>query len=422
MKEDFLYFIWQHQAFDQHNLRAKNGDKIQVIHPGNLNFSSGPDFFNAKVRIGNHIWAGNIEIHVRSSDWFVHGHEQNPNYDNVILHVVWEYDVPVFNTKGVEIPVLELKNVIKREMLEKYKQFFSKNTALKCSNDQPVLNEHEKKFYEEALFTERLQNKTGRIFQILEKNNQDWETVLYIMLLRYFGVKNNSDAFEEIAQRLPYSIFKKHKHDLDQSESLLMGVAGLLEEDFPFDPYYAKLRAEYLFLKEKYQLKPIQTNLNFGRTRPSGFPTIRLSQFARLYFSAHDLFSTLIKNDEVSNIKKALRINANDYWNKHFNFGKPSKERKKYTGENFINNLILNVVLPLKYAYFSYYDEVNPDALFKIAMELPPEKNRKTGYFEQSGLVIENALASQAYIQLFDYYCSLNKCLHCRMGNKIFLK
>ncbi len=422
MKEDFIHFLWEHRQLDTHKLHAKNGLPVRIFHPGTPNPYSGPDFFNAQIQIGEQLWAGNVEIHLKSSDWFVHGHETDPAYDNVILHVVWEYDVPVFNTRGYEIPVLEVKNFLPSELRQNLEEWKRENAVLKCYKHQPVLSSMEKVFFEEALYTERLQSKTAHILAALEKTQQDWEEVLYKMLLRYFGVRVNTENFERIAGRLPYAVFKKHVHNLTQLEALLFGTAGLLNTSFPVDGYQETLLREYRFLKEKYNLFAPEVSLQFGRTRPGAFPTIRLSQFAMLYHRNNLLFQRLIKENNMKEWEKLLHVPASAYWESHYRFGKTSKKIKKFTGKQFIRMLIVNVLAPMKFAYSRYYGQQETERLFETVRSLPPEKNRITKTFENAGIQINNALESQAYIQLFTYYCSHEKCFECRMGKQIFLK
>ncbi len=421
MQENLLHFIWQNKAFDTSKLHAETGETMEIIHPGVPNRDEGPDFLDARIRLGDKLWAGNVEIHVKASDWFAHGHENDPQYDSVILHVVHDYDMPVFNTKNAEIPTFSLKNLIPPEILKRFNILSFPKHRLACKVFLPELNELDKTAWLDRLFVERLEQKTARAGLWLQDSVNDWEAVLYQMLFRYFGMPRNSDAFEHAAKRLPFKVVARHRHDPDDLQALLFGITGLLESPANGDPFQQELKQRYDFLRHKYRLQPGFLPLQFGRMRPVNFPTIRLAQLAMLLHQNESLFNTFIKNPDTNDILKKLQTPVPDYWKTHYLFGRPLKAKPKRLGSSFARNLFINVILPLKWAYATYRNDDARENVLETAGQMPPENNRITRLFAENNIVARSVKESQALIQLYEHYCTQNKCLSCAWGNR-FLK
>ncbi len=419
IKEDFLSFLWQNGFFIQNSLKTVRGEDIEILFPGYRNDSSGPDFLESKIRIEDKIWVGNVELHVKSSDWYAHGHETDNNYDSVVLHVVYEYDMPVFNSKNVQIPTLELKNKIPAKILDNFLQLSKAKSSIKCAAFLPVDRLVWEKWLE-RLFVERLEEKQHYFFKLLDRTVNDWEAVLYHALLRYFGMLHNTDAFEQMAERLPFSVFKKYVAEEKYTEALLLGTAGLFEDKDFLGDYMSELKKNYLFLKAKHQLRSIPSRIKFGGMRPVNFPTIRLSQFARLYKKNEMLFDKLILNENIHSIRKILRVSTSSYWENHYIPERETVRRKKVLGRAFTEGLIINVIVPLKFAYAQYsQNEVLQEKTLNLAQKLAPENNKVVRYFEKYGIKANNASDSQAMIRLQKNYCFQDNCINCAIGKTI---
>jgi len=420
MREDLLHFIWKTNKLSNKELLTTSKQKLTIKQAGFHNYSSGPDFFNAQIEIENQLWAGNVEIHIKSSDWYVHGHEVDAAYDNVILHVVWEDDISVFRKDKSEIPSLELRELVSKPLLEYYKGLFENSTKkfINCENDFNLTNDFVLNSWLDRLYFERLEQKSILIFEMLKKSNNDWESVLFSMLLKSFGTKVNGASFLSITKALDFSVVRKLYHNSNVLESVLFGVTGLLDIDMQNDANFVTFKKEYLFQKAKFQintksvLKP-----EFYGLRPNNFPTIRLSQFAMLYASTKNLFSKVITLSNKEALYNIFNVSVSAYWINHFSFGKESKPSKKALTKSFINLLIINTLLPLRYAYAkSLGKEPNDDTLLPLLKNIAVEKNNIIKKYDTIGRKTKNAFESQAKLQLFNEYCSKNKCLQCAVG------
>ncbi|MCX2679704.1 DUF2851 family protein [Galbibacter sp. EGI 63066] len=420
MKEDFLHYIWKFKKLPTSQLSTEEGENITLISIGTHNRNAGPDFLNAQLRIGEQHWAGNVEIHLKSSDWYLHNHEKDPAYNNVILHVVWEHDVEVFNQSNVAIPTLVLKDRVKEETLTTYQQFLHQKTGfINCEKSINTIDEFLRKRWLERLFFERLASKSAFIDQELEDATQDWEAVLFKMLMKNFGLKVNADAFHDIACHLPFSVVRKNKDNLFALEALLFGVSGLLEGE-SVDTYFTTLKKEYTYLKKKYQLTNSSVAVQFFKLRPSNFPTIRLSQIAALYHKESSLFQQLMQAKSPAALYELFQVSASTYWDTHYTFDKESKtQRKKKLTRNFIDLLIVNTVVPLKFCYAKSKGEDANEALLKLIEGVKKEENTIISSFENTGLLPSSALESQGLLQLYNNYCTKNKCLQCEIGVKL---
>lgn len=412
--ERLLQFIWQFQYFNTGELRTTSGEELQIIFPGTYNTNQGPDFTDAKIKIGNTIWAGHIELHIRASDWNRHNHHIDKNYNNVVLHVVWENDFPNYN-----IPVLNLENRIAGSLLQRYEELMNAQGFIACERSISSVNPIVLKSWKERLLAERLIRKSSTVELFLGQNNQHWEETFWWLLARNFGTKINADAFESMARSIPLNILAKHKNQIHQLEALLMGQANLLDHQFS-DDYSILIQREYEFYKSKYKLRPGSITPFFLRMRPGNFPTIRLAQLAMLIRNSEHLFSKIKDTDSLKDVKHWLDVTANDYWHYHYRFDEPSSFKKKRTGAAMIDNIMINTVCTVLFAYGHFHREQRyKDRALQWLEEIDPETNSITRGFQQLGLENKNAYDSQALIELKNEYCSKKKCLDCAIGNAI---
>lgn len=418
MEEKILYFIWKYKLYKQKKLQTHQGLALEIMSPGIQNFDSGPDFTNAKIKIGDTLWAGNVEIHVRASDWYAHKHQNDKAYNNVILHVVFDNDKEVFNQKNEKIPALELKP--NQELWKKYSELVKNNKVLSCSEDLNLLENFKLKLWLNNILFERLNEKTELIKQKLARNKNHWEETFYQIIARNFGFKLNAEPFERLAAGLPLKYLAKHHDNLYQIEALLFGQAGFLNDDIDND-YYKKLQTEYLHLANKFSLKPIeQHNWKFLRTRPGNFPTIRIAQFAQLIHQSVSLFSKIIDTEKIVHARTLFDIKASSFWKNHYTFAKSSSNSEKALGESSIDNILINTVIPFLFLYGEAKgNQQLKDKAITWLEEIKPEKNKITKIWTEAGVKIPNAFFSQAVIQQTNNYCKKGKCLDCGIGEEI---
>jgi len=419
MQEDFLHYIWKHKKFRFNNLETTTGESIVVTSVGQHNFNSGPDFFNAKIKVGDQLWAGNLEIHIKSSDWFLHSHEQDKAYDNVVLHVVWEDDTEVFRKDNTPIPTLQLKDVVDVTMLNNYEKLFAKqNKWINCENDFPSTDDFVLTNWLERLYLERLERKSETINTLLVASKNDWESVFFKMLTKNFGLKVNGESFFSLGQSIDFSIIRKTQSNPHVLEAFLFGQAGLLKQDIE-NAYYLDLKNEYKFLKQKFGLQNNQVlPLQFFRLRPSNFPTIRLSQLANLYNKHQNLFSKVIELNEVEDFYELFKVSTSDFWETHYTFQKTSKTSIKKLSKSFVDLLLINTILPIKFCYAKQKGVEIDSEIIKIATAITSEKNNIISAFNNLKKVSKSSLDSQALIQLKTEYCDKNNCLKCAVGNQ----
>jgi len=419
MKEEFLQFIWKYGLFTKNELKTVDGRNIEIISAGQPNFDSGPDFFNAKIRIDETTWAGNIEVHQKSSHWYQHKHDINAAYDNVILHVVELHDKPV-RVKNHEVPTLEI--TYPAEILENYEQLLKSERWIACEEKLSGVDPFILRFWFSSLMIERLQSKTADILTILEQNKNNWNETFYQLLARNFGLKTNALPFELLAKSLPLQLLSKHKNDLFQIEALLFGQSGLLNETLLGDDYYLSLRKEYSYLYKKYNLSGIEAHLwKFMRLRPVNFPTVRIAQLAMLIHHSSALFSRILETENLDELRKLFDVKASGYWDTHYRFNKPSGENKpKALGETAFNNLVINTIVPLLFVYGDQHlDQAMKDRALLLLEKLAPEENQIIRKWSESGIESQSAFETQALLQLKNNYCDHKKCLNCQMGAKI---
>ncbi|MCL9769132.1 DUF2851 family protein [Flavobacterium sp. HXWNR69] len=422
MKEDFLHYLWQFKKFDISKLQTTKGESIQILNSGQYLQLAGPDFFNAQLIIGNQKWAGNVEIHLKSSDWYLHNHEKDPNYDSVILHVVWENDVPIFRKDNSELPTLELKEHISFSDLQNYQSLMAQKSWIYCENEIKNVDGFVFQNWKERLFLERLERKSELIFELVEDFNQDWEAILFCLLAKNFGLNTNGEIFFKIAKSIPFSIIRKESFSLESLEALFLGQANLLSSDFQ-DTYAKELQKQYLYLLQKYQLKDMITEcVSFYKHRPDNFPTIRLAQLANVYFHQKNLFSQLISCNSMKQFYQIFNIGVSQYWETHYNFDKKSSKKVKKLSMSFIDLLVVNTIIPLRFAYALSQKKDIIEELIDIVSLIPSEKNAIIEKFASFGVISKNAFESQSLLQLKKEYCDFKKCLDCSVGINILRK
>ena len=416
MKEDFLHHLWKFKKFDTINLKTSNGEEIIIISVGQYLELAGPDFFNAQITIDNQKWAGNVEIHLKSSDWYVHQHERDSGYENVILHVVWENDTAIFRSDNSEIPVLELKNYVDRETVLNYQSLLSPKSWIFCEKQIKDVDDFILKNWQERLFFERLERKSQPIFDLLEQTNQDWEAVLFLLLAKNFGLNTNGEIFMKIAHSIPFPIIRKESFEVENLEALIFGAAGLLDSEKE-DNYYKDLKFRYFYLLHKYQIdKTFVEPVQFFKHRPDNFPTIRLSQLANLYHTHQNLFSKISTVISLNSIYEVFQITASNYWQNHYQFDKESPKKKKMLSKSFIDLIVINTIIPLQFAYAKSIGKEASEDLILLLNEVTSEKNAIIDKFTSFGIKPKNAFESQSLLQLKNDYCNKSKCLECAVG------
>ena len=419
MKEDFLHYLWKFKKFDTLNLKTFNGEEITIINVGQYLELAGPDFFNAQIVIGNQKWAGNVEIHLKSSDWYVHHHERDEAYENVILHVVWEHDTEIFRSNNSEIPVLELKNYVDSATITNYQSLMSPKSWIFCEKQIKEIDEFVFKNWQERLFFERLERKSKPIYDLLKGTNNDWEAVLFCLLAKNFGLNTNGEIFLKIAQSIPFSIIRKESFEVENLEALLLGNAGLLDAEKE-DNYFKDLKFRYFYLLHKYQIeKKLVEPVQFFKHRPDNFPTIRLSQLANLYHSQQNLFSIISTSNSVKSIYETFEISTSNYWENHYQFDKESPKKKKKLSKSFIDLVIINTIIPLQFAYAKSQGKEISEALIQLINEVAPEKNAIMDKFSSFGIKSKNAFETQSLLQLKNEYCNKSRCLDCAIGMEL---
>jgi len=420
MNEYFLHYVWKFQKLISIPFNTTSGETVEIEKVGQHNHGEGPDFFNAQIRIQGQLWAGNVEIHLKSSDWYAHHHERDPNYDSVILHVVWEHDVEVFRAEQTALATLEIKNLVVDTAIANYKILSGSNhNWIPCELHFANVNIFVRAHWLERLYVERLEEKSEQMQETLRRYHNNWDALLFVMLCKNFGLQLNGDSFYSLVRGIDYGTLRKCMKDPIDLESLLLGRAGLLGTGEK-DEYQFKLWMRYQFLVTKFRIVPFDViPPKFFRLRPSNFPTIRLSQFAQLMSTHHRLFSEITSTTAVTELRLLFKITASEYWDTHFNFGVSSKKYPKKLSPAFIELLCINTVIPLLYCYGMYSGSDVSEKVMSMATLLSAEKNTLTAKFEKIGHSAGSALESQGLLQLHKKYCLQSKCLQCEIGNTV---
>ncbi|MEO7530339.1 MAG: DUF2851 family protein [Sediminibacterium sp.] len=419
MNERLLQFIWQFQYFNKQQLTTSQGEVLYVEKPGTWNHHQGPDFSEAVIRISNTKWIGNVELHLRASDWYKHQHEADNHYRNIILHVVWEEDGPVYDQNGNLFPTLVLQPLIPKILLERYLLMMQTMLVVPCHSFLPAMDNLNWFAWKERLAAERLERRSAQILSLLKQSNHHWEEIFWWMLAANFGIKVNGPLFELMAKSIPVNLLAKHKSQIHQLEALLLGQANLLSGKYE-DAYALLLQKEYRFLKKKYGLQPVNKLPAFLRMRPAAFPTVRLAQLAMLVYQSSHIFSMIKDVKDCKRLQDTFMVTANDYWHYHYRFDEPVVFQPKHVGKQMAENILINTVVPVLFAYGSYSkEEVYKEKAIQWLYELPPEQNQITKQWQLLGISHKSALDSQALIELTNHYCSNKRCLDCSVGNKI---
>lgn len=424
MKEDFLHYLWKFKKFEFLNLKTTDGDEVELIDVGQHNTNAGPDFLNGKVKINNTNWVGSIEMHVKSSDWSKHKHSDNPDYNNVILHVVWEEDVKVLDENKNPIPCLELSKRADLKLLNKYQNLLSSQLWVPCQEHVAKVPEIKTSSWLQRIMIERLEEKTEELKPMLANANGNWEQILFVMIAKILGLKQNSAPLAALASSIPVELLSKHADNLFSIEALLFGQSGLLSSKLR-DEYPKALLKEYDFLAQKYSLvKPSYPNWKLLRLRPNNFPTLRVSQLASIYHVNTMIFDKILTRtlDEIRSLFK--NILASEYWDDHYLFDKTSDlNKKKRLGKTRINIILINAVVPLLFLYGK--ERANEDYIDKslsLLSTLPSESNTIIKNWKTLGLEVTSAFDTQALIHLKTRYCTKSLCLQCAIGHHIMSK
>lgn len=419
--EDFLHYVWQFKSFDFSELQTADGVPIKIIHQGFLNKNSGPDFSNTKIQIGEAVWAGQVEIHIKSSDWLKHNHQIDPSYENVILHVVYDHDAEIKRIDGSVLPVLELQNRISNDLIRKYETLFLTLTDFPCIVQIKTVDKLIVDSFLSRTLIERFEQKTNAIFETLNELNGNWDETFYRFIAKNFGFKVNALPFELLSKAILQNIYSKHKDNALQIEALVFGASGFLNDKFN-EEYPKKLKQEFEFLQKKYKIKPVEVSLwKFMRMRPQNFPTIRLAQFAGLIVNSNHLFSKIMEIKEINSLRNLFEnLPINEYWKTHYHFRKEVSGVSIQIGKTSVNNILLNTVALFLFAYGKHTaTQFYINRAIKLLESLPAEKNAITDKFREAGVKIDHAFASQGVLQLKKQYCDEKKCLSCGIGIKI---
>jgi Protein of unknown function (DUF2851). len=414
MKEDFLYYLWENRLL-KGQLCTVEGEAIEVLSTGYRNTNSGPDFQEVIIKIGETVWAGNVEIHVLTSDWNRHEHQLDKAYKSVVLHVVYENDL-----KKSDIPVLEVKGKFEESLFDQYQHFISSKGWIPCKNAVAAVKKFTWLSWLDRLLVERLEQKSAIVDKMILADTMDWENTLYRFLMRYMGMKVNNDSFEFLSNILPFKVLIKQSDNLLQLEAMLFGCAGFLEKDFD-DAYPILLKREFEVLKAKFDLLTMDASRwKFMRMRPGNFPTIRLAQLAQLIYRNGTMFSKILNAQNDDTLKFLFNVSTSVYWETHFNFGNESRKSQKRLGDSASDVLIINAVVPVLFCYGRYHSDASIcEKAVGFLEHIQAENNTVIRNFISCGVTPDNAIQSQAMLQLYDHYCKKRRCLECRIGSVV---
>jgi hypothetical protein len=411
MNEKLLQYIWKYQYFNQCSLVTAQMEELEIISPGRINADQGPDFSSARIRINGQEWCGYIEIHVNSSEWLKHKHDLDENYLRVILHVVWNNDCP-----SLSIPLLELQPRVANHLIRTYRKWMDNGHYIPCENNVHLMERMRLHSWLNWLSARRLSRKSDHILDTVRAMQMNWEEAFWQAIARCFGHRVNADSFERIAASVPVNILMRHSHSIVQLEAMLLGQAGLLRTDNA-DQYPKMLYKEYAFLRKKYGLVKLNEPVHFLRMRPVNFPTLRLAQLAALLYGNGNLFARICREEDISSIKALLKVTANDYWHYRYRFGEPSPFREKTTGEQLIDSLLVNVIIPFLHAYNIHQrKEDKADIYSSWLSRVLPERNSVIYGFNRLGLKARHAADTQALLECKRHYCDALRCLDCGIG------
>jgi hypothetical protein len=421
VNEDFIHFIWKNSLFDQSALKTVDGEELSIRKLGFHNMHAGPDFLDARIRIGKRTWAGHVEIHLKSSNWYEHNHQEDEAYENVILHVVLEDDKPVSYLDGALIPTLVIEEKIDWSYFDNYQQLLKSKAWIPCESTISWIKPIDWSSWITRLAVSRLERKTGKILLRLHRNKGDWAETLYQLLAESFGLKVNGEAFLLLAESLPLNIIRRHGDDLFQLEAMLLGQAGFLQKPSE-DAYVNRLHNEYSFLASKFGLIPLNAARVWKRFRmmPRNFPEIRISQFAALLFQAPNLIDELTSFESKAELYARFKVSASEFWNRHYTLERESKESIKRLGESTVTGICINTIAPFLFCLGRFKGDVEiEERAIGLLEDLDAEVNNITKRWKGVGFTVQNALESQGSLELKNEYCSNKKCLNCVLGTKM---
>jgi hypothetical protein len=419
MNESFLHYIWQLQYFDKKDLKTTDGEAIMIVSPGKGNTNAGPDFLTAKIRIGNIDWAGSVEIHTNASAWKSHGHQGDPAYDNVILHVVWQNDTPALRADGTRIPTLELQMRVDLGLIREYTKLVNNPSSIPCEKSLGGVDGITKISMLDRALMQRLENKASNVLQLFHQAGKDWEEVAFQLTARNFGFKINNEPFFALTQSVSRKTLLKHGDNLTQIEALLFGQSGFLDYSIK-DDYLKLLQREYHVLAAKYDLEKEKikpTLWKFMRLRPANFPTLRIAQFSALIHKNKNLFAAIAEARHLTDIKSLFDISTSDYWHRHYRFGRSTARSIATLGEDSVDNIVINTVAPLLVAYGKYRDDqLFTDRAVEFLHKTPSETNKIVKTWKSLNIESHSAFDSQALIELNNNFCLKRRCLSCHIG------
>lgn len=421
INEDFLYYIWKNKLLTQGELKCINGERISIVDPGYRNTESGPDFTNARIRIDDVTWAGNVEIHVKASDWHRHLHEKDQNYDNVILHAVFTSDKDIRRNDGSHIPTLEMNGKFPEKYLDYYTRFLRDgHPDTPCFFQIRSLPEIIRYSWIDRMISERLEIKFAVFSEIFDFQKKSWPASFYILMARTFGFKVNAGPFELLARNTPYKQLLRLNSEFENTEALIFGQSGLLTHA-PDEPYTIRLKSKYHYFKSKSHLTPISAHLwKFGGLRPFNFPTLRISQFAQLFSNEDHLIDRVLSAVEIEDVIKILDISASDYWYMHYRFGQTSSPCVKKLGNDAIRNIIINAIIPFLFFYGKkqHLPLVCDKAIYWLE-KCFPENNKVIRFWEDAGWQVLHAGESQGLLHMKQHYCDEKRCIACSIGQHL---
>lgn len=417
MKESFLHLVWQQQLIQNKKIYTTEGEELIIHHPGEVNLLQGPDFSSAMIEIANQKWAGNIEIHLKSSDWYAHQHQKDTSYSNVILHVVFEHDIEVFDLQSNSVPTLELSTLIKGSALQNYNELMQQSQYwIFCENKIKAFDTFKWQHWMERLYVERLERKVGEIELIFNKTKQDWEATFFLLLAKSFGGNLNGAIFLKAFSQVEFIVIRKQIAN-NKTASLLFGLLGLLKESSFEDLYCQILKKRFDDQRQKYRLEEFPLpKLNFFWCRPHNFPTIRLAQLIAFYEKHKTVFSKVLGlGENLKSYQDFFDIEIDEYWKTHYNLDKVSKKSSKKISKNFLDLLLMNVVIPF---LFLYAKKMGTDEsyLLDLMYQISPEKNNIVAKFSALDVKSKSALETQALLTLKKEYCDKERCAACDLG------
>lgn len=422
--ENLMQFIWKLRLFRTNGLSSADGESLVVVHVGQYNTDSGPDFLMSHIRCEGSDWFGHVEMHIRSSDWDRHCHQQDDAYNNVILHVVWKNDRVIYRGDGTAIPTVVLSEYVDQLLLERYSNMMSTKSWIPCGFQLGSIDDLKKSMWLNTLSIERLEMKVQQIMVILKQFDADWEKTFWVWMCRCMGLKVNADTFQELGEKLPLSILQKYRSNLFKIEALFFGISGLLKQQKNSE-YVKQLIDEFKYQKHIHDLESVSGIWKKLRMRPYNFPERRIAQLAVLFCKNELGVSKILAVDNLAAARKLFKIDSlSDYWVSHFSFGTKAGEKKSVRlGKDAVDILVINVIVVFLFSYGKYFGiETYVDKALELLEEIPAEKNVVVRQFAQCEWHVQSALQSQGILQLKRFYCDRKRCLYCRIGSEILKK